>query len=103
MNSFAYGHEQLLKSVSYLATQDDPPAQRLERVVQDNLCHITPENDLREELRDEFIGIMKRLGEVWVASKDGTLVRAARTMTDDEVFSTIDKIVYLFDRLCETA
>ena len=72
-----------------------------ESVVQDNLCHITPENGLPEELRDEFIGIMERLGDVWVASKDGTLVRAARTMTDDEVFSTIDKVVYLYGRLCE--
>ncbi len=103
INVYAYGHEQLHRAVSYLATQDGTPAQCLESVAVDHLCHITPENDLPEELRPEFIEIMERLGKVWgtTSEEEGALVRGVRTMNDYEVRSTIRTVVYLYGRVCE--
>ncbi len=101
-NFYPYGHEQLSRAVSYLETQYDTPAKRLENVVVDNLDHITPDVDLPEELRDEFIEMMERFGKVWGTSQEeGTLARAVRTMTEGEVRSTIDTVTDLYRRLCE--
>ena len=101
-NDYFYGYQQLSRAVSYLETQDGTPAKRLEAVALNNLCHITPEVDLPEELRPEFIKMMERLGKVWGTSEDeGTIVRAVRTMSDDEVRSTINSVVDLYGRFCE--
>ena len=86
INAYAYGAEQLYRAVSFLASQDGTPAQRLEIVAADRLCRITPEDDLPEESRAAFIEMMSRLDKVWGTSKDeGTIIRAVRTMTHDEV------------------
>ena len=88
--------------MTYLATGDETPEKRLESVALDHLCHIKPDVDLPKECRQEFIKIMNRLNKAWGKPEEvGTLARGVRTMSDDEVSSTIENLVYLYGRLCE--
>jgi len=97
--SLSYGWEKLHLAVHSLSGQGEQ-AQRLVNAVVNNLIHITPENDLPEEICNEFHEFMDEITSVEAKGDEGTVQATANTLDEIGLSRAIEKIISFYDTVC---
>ncbi|MFC1751408.1 hypothetical protein ACFL2V_21750 [Pseudomonadota bacterium] len=96
---FKYGWEKLHMAVHSLAGSASQP-ERLSNAVVFSLIHITPENDLPEEIRDEFKEFMSDITNVEAKADEGSVQATVNTLDELQISNHVDKIISFYDTVC---
>lgn len=99
MSVYRYGWEKLhlaIHSLSGTSTQKE----RLVNAIAYNLIHITPENDLPPELRDEFEQFMEDIISVQAEGDEGNVRATVDSLDEISTHRAIEKIIGFYDTVC---
>lgn len=97
--SINYGWEKLHLAVHSLCGQG-PQSQRLVNAVIYNLIHVNPENNLPEEILDEFQSFMDEINSVKAQDDEGTVRATVNTLDEIGVDDAVKKIISFYDTVC---
>lgn len=97
--SYSYGWEKLHLAVHSLAGALSQK-ERLVHAIGNSLIHITPENDLPAELRDEFKEFMTGITSVEVIGNEGRVRATVDSLDEIEMNRAIEKIISFYDAVC---
>ena len=94
-----YGWQKLHLAVHSLCGEGEQ-AQRLVNAIVYQLIHITPDNDLPEEVRDEFKELMEGVSSVEGQNGEGAVQATVNTFDEIMIDQAIHKIIGLYDTVC---
>jgi len=97
--SLSYGWEKLHSAVHTLTGQSSQ-SERLEGAIIYNLIHINPDNDLPEEMREEFKEFMNEISSVEAQNNEGNVHATVNTYDETQVSRAIEKIINFYDTVC---
>ena len=97
--SQSYGWEKLHTAVHSLCGSASQP-ERLINAATFSLINIKPENDLPEELREEFTILMDEITAVKFNADEGNLRATINSFGEVELNRAIEKIIGLYDSVC---
>lgn len=92
----SFGHEQLFRAM-YALAGEGPRKERLVNAMTAGLIHIDPEEDLPEELHDEFKRFLSEINYTAAKTNEGTIQATVATYNDAQVDSAIEKIIGFYD------
>ena len=95
----SYGWEKLhlaVHSLAGLGSMDE----RLANAVSYNLIHITPENDLPEEIQEDFREFMSHITSVPQVGDEGSIRATINTFDEAQMTMAVEKIISFYDRSC---
>ncbi|NOY16786.1 MAG: hypothetical protein GXP23_07645 [Gammaproteobacteria bacterium] len=94
-----YGWEKLHVAVHSLCGSGSQP-ERLVNAVTSSLIHITPENDIPKDIRQEFEEFMKEMTSVPAESDEGTIQATVNKMDEIALSNAVEKIISFYDSVC---
>lgn len=97
--SLSYGWEKLHTAVHSLAGPESQ-SERLVDAAAYSLANINPENDLPEEMREEFTALMSDLTTVQAKGDEGNLRATINSFSEVQLNKAIEKIIGLYDSIC---
>ncbi|WP_020405215.1 hypothetical protein [Hahella ganghwensis] len=97
--SISYGWEKLHSAIHSLCGQGEQ-AERLLNSVVFSLIQITPENDLPEEMRQEFQQFMDDMTSVEAQRDEGRVKATIDTLDEIEIGNKIEKVISFYDSIC---
>lgn len=97
--SLSYGWEKLHTAVHSLCGTSSQN-QRLVNAVVFSLIHITPENDLPDEMREEFQQFMGEMTSVDAVGDEGSVQATVDILGETGVSRAIEKIIGFYDAVC---
>jgi hypothetical protein len=99
----SYGWEKLHLAVHSLSLSLSGASHQKERLVNAvvyNLIHITPENDLPPEQRDEFRQFIEKITSVEAKGNEGTVQATVDSLDELGTSRAIEKIIGFYDTVC---
>ncbi len=100
MSTISYGWEKLYLAILTL-TGSGPIQDRLISAWIYHLSHIRPEENLPEELREEFIKLEENLNREEPFGNEGSIRATINKMDKSEIKDSVEKIVSLFSRIAK--
>ena len=97
--NYKYGWEKLHMAVHSLAGSASQ-SERLVNAVVFSLIHITPENDLPDEMRDEFKEFMSDITSVEAIGDEGSVQATVEAMDEMQISNCAEKIIGFYDSVC---
>jgi hypothetical protein len=97
--SLSYGWEKLHLAIHALTGQGTQ-TERLSDAIVFNLIHVSPENDLPEEMREEFTAFMGEMSSLEAIGDEGTIQATVNTFDEIERKRAIEKIISFYDTVC---
>lgn len=97
--SISYGWEKLNIAIHSLCGKGSQ-AERLLNAVVYNLIHITPENDLPEDIQDEFKKFMHKITAVPAQNNEGTIKATINTLDEIGLSKAIERVISFYDSVC---
>jgi hypothetical protein len=97
MSHLFYGYEKFGNAVHELAASSKPIKERLRNATYH--LGVLREENIPEEMRDEFNGLYERITSGRPQNREGTLTATVNQITDDEAVEIASDIVSLNNRL----
>jgi len=97
--SLSYGWEKLHLAIHSLCGQGSL-CERLVNAVAYHLIHVTPENDLPEDIRGEFQEFMEEITSVEAKGDEGTIQATINTLDEIALKRAVEKIISFYDTVC---
>lgn len=95
--SISYGWEKLHKAILTLASSNSDIHERL-IYAWDNLIPLVPDEDLPEEIQDEFISLKVEATATKADAGEGTLIASVRAMSTTRAGEIAERLVSMYDR-----
>lgn len=99
MSKYIYGWEKLYKTMRSLVSDGDIRDRLYNGLVNEGI-HITPERDLPEEIREDFLNFLERMSPSQSSIGRTSLKTTIFALSDEEAYNGAQQLLDFYDTVC---